>query len=316
MKGKVVPLKVRAKPAGPSLIRDWPEIKELLQPYITEMELCLHQEITKAPDLIKDYLLAQAARGERLCPGLFLATVKAGGGEPQEDWPRLSAALEALHLALKMHRSLGRGEEGMPAATAVLCGDFCFSLALSLCADVPIFVKGMAEVISRSAAAAVNMPGPGSGLESWRRFVLQRISSGSASLLALACSLGAWQSRLELWQNEALAFFGHYLGMGWRLRQEISLLERDLREKKEKLEINMPLVYIIERSPRRHQMLALLGKNGGLLPGKLVRGENFCKGDYEDYVNAVAGSCFDKAREYLEQLTGSLDRQILSRFIG
>ena len=78
----------------------------------------------------------------------------------------------------------------------------------------------------------------------------------------------------------------------------------------------MPLVYIIERSPRRHQMLALLGKNGGLLPGTLVRGENFCKGDYEDYVNAVAGSCFDKAREYLEQLTGSLDRQILSRFIG
>lgn len=314
MKGKVVPLKPRAE--APSRNQDsepWKFIVDFLQPQVGEMEQCLQQEITRAPELIRDTLVSLSQSGERYCPALFLAIAKPGAAE-QNKMPRLAASLEALSLALKVHRMIEAkpGRAKLSATEAILAGDFFFSLALTMAGEIPVFIKGMSEIISRVVSSEINKPTRHVYFQAWRKACLQRISDGYASLMALASTLGAWFAGKELWQNEALSYFGHYLGMGLQLRREQVLFERSLKEKDAVPEVTLPLVYILEQSPRQHDLLALLNRSRLTVKERAVILKERDRVNPKPYMEKVSRNCFVKANEFLELVRENIEPEKLT----
>jgi geranylgeranyl pyrophosphate synthase len=313
VKGKVVPLKPRTSVLY--RYRDgqpWGKIVEYVQPQAGEMEICLQREIDKAPLPIKDTLQALAQKGERHCPILFLVIARLKQSGPVAP-PRLAASLEALHLALKVHQGLNTEAKvkELSLTEAILTGDYYFSLALTLAGEIPVFIKGMSEIIARVVSCEIGKPTRHVYFQAWRKAYLKRVSDGCASIIALAATLGAWYAGLEPWQNEALAFFGHYLGMGFHLKKEQDLFERRQGEKNPDLEITLPLIHMLEQSPRRGDLLALLNKPKITASEKGLLLKECKKVDPGPYMDTIVSNCFSKAAEFLELLHGSIAAETL-----
>lgn len=313
MRGKVVPLKPRSGIYyNGQDDKAWNKIIDFVQPQAGEMEICLHRGINKSPVLIKDTLLTLAKKGDRHCPALFLAIAKLRESDPFK-MPRLAASLEALHLALQVHKRIeSKSSQAFSPTEAILAGDFYFSLALTLAGEVPVFIKGMSEIIGRVVSSEINKPTRHVYFQAWRKAYLQRISDGSASIMALSSTLGAWCAGLEHWQNEALTYFGHYLGMGLQLRREQELFEIYLSEKDTVSEITLPLIYILEQSPRRSDLLALLNKSGATSREYDFLIKERERVNPEPYMEKIVHNCFIKANEFLELLRESIEPETLT----
>jgi geranylgeranyl pyrophosphate synthase len=314
MKGKVVPLKPRAGAFQHG--RDdqaWEKIIEFVQPRAEEMEICLQREINKAPQLIRDTLSILSQASGRCCPILFLTIAGLKQSDPLTP-PRLAASLEALHLALKVHQSIEAGakDKKLSPTEAILAGDYFFSLALTMAGEIPVFIKGMSEIIARVVSSEISKPTRHVYFQAWRKAYLQRISDGSASIMALAATLGAWYAGLEPWQNEALAFFGHYMGMGLYLKKEREIFEQNLKENKTGEEITLPLIYMLEQSPRRGDLLALLNKSMATIREKELFLKERERVDPGPYMDKITKNCFTKSGEFLDLLRETIDPKILA----
>lgn len=297
MGGKLIPLLPRARegscPAGNPA---WEELSGLLQPELGGVETCLFREVERAPQIIKDDLREKLAKGERFCAALFLAFARDETGETKL-LTRMAAALEALHLALEVHCTM---EAGPGAAKQwdgpILEGDYLYSLALTLAADSPLFIKGMAEIIARSVASEVNLPPRRAPWALWRRHLLARMSSRSASIAALSSSLGGWQAGLSPSRVEAATYFGHYLGMARRLRGELQHARQELEQRSPRLLLALPVVYLLEISAKHAELSPLLYKSRCTPAEKEILIQEWEKADPDTYINTLAKSCLEKAR--------------------
>ncbi len=308
MTGKVVPLRPQAdfvKDAGSGTT--WNSIIKFIEPQISEAELCLQQSAEKAPQIIRGTLLDLLKNGGRFCPVLFLTILKHRKTDSGR-MARFAASLEALDLAIRVHRSIERypHNKGHSYTTAILAGDFYFSLALTLAGEAPVFIKGMAEIISRVVSSEIESLDTDEDISRWRESYLRKISDGYASIMALSATLAGWCSGLEAWQNESLAFFGHYVGMGLQLRREQADFKLNQTKKVLLSEITLPLIYVLEYSSRRQDLYSMLTQAGGLSLNDELFIREYEKTNSETYVDQIIGNCISKARECLEVLQGSL----------
>lgn len=314
MKGKVVPLKPRHENTGFRQDKErWSKIVESVQPQAEEMESCLQQEINRSPLLLRDTLKELARHGDRRCPVLFI-TIARQKEEDQAGMPRLAASLEALSLALQVHRGVedSSRRDALSSTESILAGDFFFSLALTLAGDAPIFIKGMSEIIARVVSSELNRPTRHIYFQALRKAYLQRVSDGSASIMALSGTLGACYAGLQYWQNQALAFFSHYLGMGLKLQEEMVVFANCLQEQAVAPELTLPLIYILEHSPRREELLALLNRSRGVFSDHELLKKEFDRVKPSQYMNRVIDSCFGKAGEFLGLLQESINRETIA----
>jgi geranylgeranyl pyrophosphate synthase len=308
MTGKVVPLRPRTDSVKDIVTGEtWNHIVDFIEPQISEVEICLHQSASKAPKIIRDHLLDLLKGGDRFCPALFLTILKDREAD-KAKMVQFASSLEALDLAIRVHRSIDRYGQNKPHSytTAILAGDFYFSLALTLAGDAPVFIKGMAEIIARVVSSAIETLDPGGNITCWRQAYLRKISDGYASIMALSATLAGWCSDMEAWQNESLAFFGHYVGMGLQLRREQAGLKINQGETVFFNQITLPFIYILEHSARQRELLSLLKRPEGLnLNDDLFVGE-YKNTNPDKYIDQISGNCISKARECLEVLQGSL----------
>lgn len=305
MKGKIIPLKPRGdveqqQNAGESLRKPGALLAEPMQ----EVERLLWRSSARAPAALREQLASIAKKGERICPALFLLIVSSGQAESRQIF-RLAASLEALHLALETHRDLA-APGGLSPKEAILCGDFYFGLALTLAGSQPLFIQGMSEVITRFAASTINMPDQPADVRDHKEH-LQRICDGSASIFALSCTLGASHGGLKLWQNEALSYYGLYLGIGLQLQKEQQLFERSMKDETSVPKVTFPLIYILEQSPRRKELLGLLNRARLTLHEHAILAKERKRVDPAPYMEKVVRNCFIKCNEFLELVRENIE---------
>jgi geranylgeranyl pyrophosphate synthase len=315
VKGKVVPLRSQGDTGQSGAVSIVIDMGALPREPMQGVEQILCRAAGRVPVALRGRLAAIAEDGDRLCPALFLLLGSAGRGGPGKKYS-LAASLEALHLALKTHRNAG-ATAGLSLKEAILCGDFYFGLALTLASGMPLFIQGMSEVLSRFAAVTINISEERVSAGD-RKNHLQRVCDGSASIYALSCSLGAAYSGLEPRHNEALSYYGLYLGMGLHLRREIEDFKFNLHEKKPRVKVGLPLIYTLEKSPRRDKLALLL--KGSLSDREydiLLREVNRVKPC--SYTERIIDRCFSKAAQSIELLRGNLDpitMQALKSLLG
>lgn len=304
MKGKVIPLRqqggarVRRDEGGPA-----GKSAALLAAPMQEVDRIIWRASAGTPAALREQLLSIIEKGERICPALFLLITSPGRSETRPRY-RLAASLEALHLALETHRDIA-GAGDITPKEAILCGDFFFGLALTLAGNTPLFIQGMSEVITRFAAGVINMPDQPADAGDSREH-LQRICDGGASIFALSCSLGASFGGLAPCCNEALSYYGLYLGISLQLKREVERCKQSLRERRPVLRCSLPLIYTLGKSPLRKKLALML--NGSLSGGdyeillKEVRRVNPWL-----YTEQIIGNCSAKAYRSIELLHETMD---------
>lgn len=315
MKGKIIELKLR-EGAGRQEIGGPPKkAAELLAAPLQEVERLIWTAAARAPVGLRKQLMAIAERGERICPALFLLIASSGPGKPKHAH-RLAASLEALHLALEAHRDIAAPGNLSPKE-AILCGDFYFGLALTLAGSHPLFIQGMSEVITRFATARINAPDQAAEERAHADY-LQELCSDSASIFALSCTLGAAHGGYQLWQNEALTYYGLYLGIGLQLKREVELFRLGLGKKMLVPAAGLPLLYILGKSPLREKLLSLLNKTMSDREHEIfIREVN--RLDPWSFTEQIIGNCFAKASQFIELLRENMDSQTiqaLKSFLG
>jgi geranylgeranyl pyrophosphate synthase len=272
-----------------------------------EVKRLIWMSAARAPAALRKQLIAIAERGERICPALFLLIASSGPVESKHTY-RLAASLEALHLALDIHRDIAAPGDLSPKE-AILCGDFYFGLALTLAGSHPLFVQGMSEAITRFAAAMINAPGQPADARDHNEY-LQNLCNGGASIFALSCTLGASHGGYKPWQNEALSYYGLYLGIGLQLKREVETFRFSLRKKKLGPGAGLPLIYILEKSPLRDRLVPLLNKTMSDQEHEIfVREVN--RIDLWSYTEQIIENCFSKANQFIELLRENMDSKTI-----
>ena len=284
-----------------------PEQGALIGEPMQEVEQLIWRASARAPAALREHLIDIAKRGERICPALFLLVASTSRRESRQRC-HLAASLEALSLALETHRGISI-PGGLSPKKAILCGDFFFGLALRLAANLPLFIQGMSEVIARFADSTINIAGEPPDLPDQSEY-LQGICDGSASIFALSCTLGASHGGLEPWQNEALSFFGLYLGMGLQLKREVENFKVNLHGKKLLLKPGLPLIYILRESPLRKKIeLSLDGlitdREHEILIQEVYRVNPW------SYMEQIISNCFSKANQFIELVHKHIDPETM-----
>ncbi|NLA11743.1 MAG: hypothetical protein GX883_06435 [Firmicutes bacterium] len=307
MKGKIIPLNPRGQgEQGGSAVNEsaLPEAK-----LIQEVEQIIWKTASRAPAALRERLIAIAEKGERHCPTLFLLIALLRQIEPRQAY-RLGASLEALHLALKTHREIMEADGGS-IKEEILCGDFFFGLALTLAGNQPPVIQGMSEVITRFVDCSIDTSEGPAVLPGQCKNYLQKLCDGMASIYALSCTLGAWYAGLKTWQNEALSFYGLYLGIGLQIRREVDEFYDCLREKQPVFRARLPAIYLLGESPLRQKLAPLLNKRLSERERVLLLQE-VKRLDPRAYLDRVIGNCFSKSAHFIGLLDESVDQKTLS----
>ncbi|HOL16287.1 MAG TPA: hypothetical protein PLZ49_08865, partial [Bacillota bacterium] len=139
---------------------------------------------------------------------------------------------------------------------------------------------------------------------------LQNLCNGGASIYALSCTLGASHGGYKPWQNEALSYYGLYLGIGLQLKREVDIFRFNLNRKKLVPGAGLPLIYILEKSPLRDRLVLLLNK-----PMSVREHEVFLREvnriDPWSYTEQIIDNCFSKANQFIELLRENIDSKTI-----
>lgn len=221
--------------------------------------------------------------GKRLRPALALL----GGrvyGAPSARLISLAAAVEMLHTATLVHDDLVDGallRRGSPtlnaswsAGATVLMGDYLFARSAVLAAEtenvrvVTIFANTLTTICSgelRQVFDRHSLPRVGSEPE-WNATLQrydQRIHAKTASLFSAATEAAAVLSSAPEPETEALRDYGHYLGMGFQIIDDVLDFEgeeevlgkpvgSDLREGI----VTLPALYYLRAHPEDERIAA------------------------------------------------------------
>lgn len=315
MEGKVIQLSPRFR----AVLRQrdnpaWEEIYSFISAEMTEAVSHIQREINRSPDLIKERLSERFKKAHFLPSSFFLTVCKIWQKE-SSDLPRLAASLELLCLALAVHAESGSHTllPSFPTAQ-LLAGDFFFCQALSKASDYPVFIKSMSEIITRVVSCEVNQPQPGAPWPIIRSYLLQRISSCSSFVVALAGSLAAWYAGLTGVVAEALEYYGHYMGAAFHVKQELLAAKEALAGRERHPVISLPLVYMLEHSPREAEWRVLLQKKRLSIQEQEALLKEWERSEPEFYIEKIARTCLVRSAESLK-IIGGEHRERLHLFL-
>jgi len=201
-------------------------------------------------ELHKAMRYACLSPGKRLRPALFLATVRAVGGEPESALPA-ACALEMVHVFSLIHDDLPALDNddlrrGRPTchrvfgeAIAILAGDALFSLAFRVLGEMPLDaeqrVASLLELARQTGSEGVvggevlDLLAEGSPPDLALLRTIHRRKTGS--LIAASCAIGAMVGGGSEAEVSVLREFGFQLGLAFQIKDDIldeTATEKDL----------------------------------------------------------------------------------------
>ena len=255
--------------------------------------------------------------GKRLRPALLLMAARSGEKFNLARVLPLAAALELIHTASLVHDDVideANLRRGVPTANAkwgrrvsILAGDYIFAVAFRLVAQ-----GGYDDFVSNNLANLVADLSVGEIVESREAYsinggvdgYLWRIQKKTADFLTTCCLLGAMTGGVNKTDAEALAAYGHNIGMAFQIIDDVL----DLSESAEQVGkpvgndirqgvITLPVIRALEVSSQRDELAGIL-QNAAMTGGEaeravdIVRGTDgiaFARKYAEDYIkNAKA----------------------------
>jgi len=262
-----------------------------------------------------DYSLKDG--GKRIRPVLTLLSGKFYSYNPDSLLP-MATAVELMHTATLVHDdAIDRSEVRRGRSTvskvwgdeiAILLGDYLFAKAGEFAADTQNLrvIKLFSQTLEIISAGEVNQAFNAFNLEQTHEHYLQRISSKTASLFALATESGAILSQAPEEAVQALREYGYNLGIAFQIVDDI--LDYTSTEE----EMGKPIGSDLAQGTLTLPAMLLLAHYPEDNPVKKVFGNE----DKEKNINlalelvrnsSIAQECYQAASEYCSQAGENLN---------
>lgn len=201
---------------------DLPQVEEYIESALAAKDPLLVE--------ISTYLLK--AGGKRLRPALVLLAAKAYDYDLTRLLP-VATAVELIHMATLVHddvvdhSQLRRGRPTVNAkwsdAFSVLAGDYLFAKSFSLLSQTGnnALVRVMSDVVHLMSAGEIQQLASAFVLKQTEEDYYDRIYKKTGYFIAESCRLGALTMGAPAEVVEALAEYGHGLGMGFQVVDDI-----------------------------------------------------------------------------------------------
>lgn len=253
-----------------------------IEPDLEIIEKALLANLDPNMDLVKKiagHLLFSG--GKRLRPVLMLLAARTSG-YMEKDAPDFSVIFEYLHAATLLHDDVVDGamlRRGNPAAhtiwdapSVVLTGDFLLAKSLELAAmsENPEIIRVIAAITREMSQGEIDQLSKKGDFSLTENEYLSVINRKTAVLMEGACKTGALLAGAEGKAVDALASYGHHLGMAFQMADDLldyttdaeSLGKNpgaDLREGK----LTLPVIEALKNAADgdRDFMLSMLGAN-------------------------------------------------------
>ncbi len=180
---------------------------------------------------VSDYL--QQSSGKRLRPALVLLAGRVGDpGRLSLDLVDVASAVEMIHMATLVHDDIidkADLRRGLPAVrsrfsdpVAVLSGDFLFARAFQLLAATkrPELVDLAAEVVYVMSTGEISQHLDQGRIASEEAY-WRRIEAKTGFFLETCCRLGAIASDASPSIRDALALYGHHIGLAYQVIDDL-----------------------------------------------------------------------------------------------
>lgn len=268
------------------------------------------------------------AGGKRLRPRMTLLSALVPGNPEAIDQKKLkqvAAAVEMLHTATLVHDDtidealLRRGtptlNSTISGGTVVLVGDYLFAQSAILITRpgnpkvVQIFAECLATICDGELTQLFSARHWKQTLEEYYK----RIYSKTAVLFATACELGAIMGGGDEELVEKMRRFGHLLGMGFQIIDDIIDFQPpeitgkatggDLRQGI----VTLPTMYYFDNAdPAESAMVKKLVEKGDATDEEIIQAVNYIRASGAfDQANAVARDFIDRAKAILAEVPDS-----------
>ena len=244
-----------------------------------------------------------------------------------------AAAVELLHLATLVHDDilddapLRRGKASVHSLfgkkTAVLSGDYLFSLALTLIAGIaethPLRYSEFSRAIAQICMGELSQHRHNRDVDLTVFSYLRIISGKTAVLFALAMYAGSILGGHSETQSRRLSRFGFCIGMHFQLADdcldyEVSTQTMKKQTAKDLAEgiVTLPLIFALAEKPALRDLV----RGADLDPMEIAAiSKELVAAGYVGRARRVAQRYIDKARSILESVDGQSRRQHLGEIV-
>lgn len=211
-----------------------PALVERVQSDLAAVEEVLVARLTSDVQVVHQVLgHTLSSGGKRLRPALLLTAARAAGVTDLTRPKLLAAVLEMIHMATLIHDDVIDDADlrrGRPTAArvfgntpAILSGDVLLARAMALLAedgDLEIIrlVSQVVILLAEGEAREVEVRGDFYLTEETHLSILDQ---KTGSLVQLCCELGAMAGRADMQVREALATYGHHLGLAFQIADDL-----------------------------------------------------------------------------------------------
>ncbi|MFH0846865.1 MAG: polyprenyl synthetase family protein [Chloroflexota bacterium] len=260
------------------------------------------------------------SEGKRLRPALTLLSAKLYDYQPEKVLP-MATAIEVLHIATLVHddaidnSSLRRGRPTINSIwgdeKAILLGDYLVAQSGELAGATGnrTVVKRLYQTLMTIASGELAQAFSAFNLEKSERYYLNRISSKTASLLALSTECGGILSQAPRGAVKALKDYGFNIGIAFQIVDDIldyigttaemgKPVGSDLREGT----ITLPVLLLVKNQPDAKDLLDDIIRNRNREANTKKVSELIRSSD------RVIGECYDMAANYRGEAKESLKR--------
>ena len=297
------------------------EAYDTIKQDLKDVDLEFRKNLDSDVHLIKkvgEYVLNNG--GKRLRPSLLLLSARLCGYQGSRHIP-LAAVIEFIHTATLLHddvvdnAGIRRGKAAANtlwgSGASILIGDFLFSKSFYLTvADGDLnILKVLSSTTTRMAEGEVLQLLKDSDVETTERDYLSVVTNKTASLISVACQIGAILGKASAEEEKALAGYGMDVGIAFQLvddcldytssNEELGkAIGNDLKEGK----ITLPLIHVIKNAAasEREEILAAI-KAGDLKNSQLS--------SVISLINKYKGIDYtlSRARQYVENAKACLN---------
>lgn len=256
------------------------EIKHLISKELQDFESKFSDAVkSHVPllDRIMHYIVKR--KGKQIRPMFVLLSAKLFNNNIQESTYRAAALVELLHTATLVHDDVvddaneRRGFFSINALwknkIAVLVGDYLLSKGLLLSVNNNEFrsLKILSEAVKEMSEGELLQIEKTRKLNIKEDIYFEIIRRKTASLLASACSAGAWSTTNDDETTEKMRLFGEKVGVAFQIKDDLfdygtdkigKPTGIDIREKK----MTLPLIYTLEHAtPETRRYIINIVKN-------------------------------------------------------
>ena len=243
------------------------EAYDTIKQDLKDVDLEFRKNLDSDVHLIKkvgEYVLNNG--GKRLRPSLLLLSARLCGYQGSRHIP-LASVIEFIHTATLLHddvvdnAGIRRGKAAANtlwgSGASILIGDFLFSKSFYLTvADGDLnILKVLSSTTTRMAEGEVLQLLKDSDVETTERDYLSVVTNKTASLISVACQIGAILGKASAEKEKALAGYGMDVGIAFQLvddcldytssNEELGkAIGNDLKEGK----ITLPLIHVIKNA--------------------------------------------------------------------